>query len=240
MEIDSKNNKIAIVDRDESIVDLLLRFLKFFNYQVETAIDEESASQVLTKFKPDLVILDPNLANNSEIGLQLCREISSNGTLVLILSSLRETKDILAAFESGADDYISKPFELEILRARIIALLKRRLHKQETTTSARKYLVFDKLVIDYDKCEVRVKDRIIHLSALEFDLLLFLANHPYQIWQRSELIQKVWNKQDYNYERKVDVHLGQIRRKIGDRDGKLIKTVRSKGYMFNPPASKNN
>jgi DNA-binding response OmpR family regulator len=153
---------------------------------------------------------------------------------------LRETKDILAAFESGADDYITKPFELEILRARIIALLKRRLHKQETTTSARKYLVFDKLVIDYDKCEVRVKDRIIHLSALEFDLLLFLANHPYQIWQRSELIQKVWNKQDYNYERKVDVHLGQIRRKIGDRDGKLIKTVRSKGYMFNPPASKNN
>lgn len=240
MEIDSKNAKILIIDPHESIIDLLSRFLKFFNYEIETALDVEAVHQILSKFKPDLVILEPNLSNNTELGFQLCREISINGTLVLILSSLRETKDILTAFEYGADDYIIKPFELEILRARILALLKRRIHKQHITTSTKKHLVFDKLVIDYDKCEVRVKDKIVHLSALEFDLLLFLANHPYQIWQRSELIQKVWNKQDYNYERKVDVHLGQIRRKIGDRDGKLIKTVRSKGYMFNPPVSKNN
>ena len=142
---------------------------------------------------------------------------------------------IIEAFAKGADDYITKPFDLQILKARINALLRRGNVVIETTstTNNRKNIVLDNLEINFYRREVIINNRIIPLTALEFDLLHFLASNPNRVWDRAELISAIWNSDDYvGDDRKVDIHIGRIRKKIGDVDGEFIKTIWGRGYMF--------
>ena len=225
--------KILVVDDDPSIRNLIHRFLSKQNYQVESAEDGKTALTMFEQFNPDLVILDVNLPD--AIGYNLCQEMQNRTKVfVLMLTSRADEADKIRGFSQGADDYLTKPFSLGELEVRVGAVLKR----QRTVTAAEKQrLIFNKLVIDPERREVTINNQLIPLTALEFDLLRFLASHPGRVWRRSELIQEVWDYEYVGDQRVVDVHIGQIRKKI-EIDATqpiLIQTVRGVGYKFEAP-----
>lgn len=206
------------------------RFFSYNNYLTETASNCSTARHKFQVFQPDLVILDVNLPDDT--GFNLCEEIHQTNVLVAMLSSMTDNSYVLEAFERGADEYITKPFDLQILKARIEALFRR----GNNVTSSYKNdnsLILDDLEINFYRREVILNNRIVPLTALEFDLLHFLANNPNRVWDRAELIAQIWNNDDYSGDdRKVDIHVGRIRKKIGDINGECIKTVWGRGYMF--------
>lgn len=219
--------KILVVDDDPAIRNLISRYLSQQDYQVETASDGYSALERFEQFNPDLVVLDLNLPDTT--GLALCREMQSRTSVFILM--LTSEKDPKLGLKEGADDFVTKPFDLEELNLRIKAILKRQRNPVDTQP---KNLVYGDLTIDPNRREVYIQGELIGLSALEFDLLYCLARKPGRAWRRSELLQEVW---DYEYEgeqRVVDVHIGQIRKKIEpDADQpSYIKTIRGVGYMF--------
>ena len=227
--VDSKK-KILIVDDDLTLHYLIGRFLSYNGYVTEVAPNCTIARQKLRSFQPDLVISDINLPDDT--GLNLCAEMHQNNIIVMMLSSMTDNNYVLEAFAKGADDYITKPFDLQILKARIEALFRRGRGKT-VACDRQKSIVLDNLKIDFYRREVILEDRIINLTALEFDLLYFLANNPNRVWDRAELISAIWHNEDYaGDDRKVDIHVGRIRKKIGDANGECIKTVWGRGYMF--------
>ena len=228
MKITSNTKKILVVDDDPAIRNLIYRFFSHNDYEMEAAQDGHTARKLFKQFHPDLVILDVNLPDDS--GFNLCHEISPTGVLVMMLTCLGDTNHILEGFEKGADDYLTKPFNLQILKARISALLKRQ--KYSINSESIQRLVYNNLVIDPDRRKATLDNKMIPFTGLEFDLLYFLARHPNRVWERSDLILAVWKDDFTGDERKVDVHIGQIRKKIGDCEASLIKTVWGKGYMF--------
>ena len=232
--MDKAKKKILVVDDDPALQNLVCRFFSYNDYVTESAFDAKEARHLLIKFKPDLVILDVNLPDDT--GLNLCREISKTNALVVMLSSMTDTNYILEAFDKGADDYMTKPFNLQILKAKIEALLRRNAQILPATISNQKPIVIDNLIIDVSRREAILNDDAINLTALEFDILYFLASNSNRVWDRAELIAAIWNRDDYSGDdRKVDIHVGRIRKKIGDYEGKLIKTIWGRGYMFELP-----
>ncbi len=222
--------KILIIEDETAVRTLIFRFLSKQGYQVEAAEDGKNGMSLFEKFKPDLVILDVNLPDTT--GYALCNEMQGRtGVFVLMLTSRDDEADKIEGFKQGADDYITKPFGLSELGARVGAILKR----QRTVTAAEQQcLQYEGLSIDPIRREVSLNDEMVPLTALEFDLLHFLASHPGRVWRRAELIQEVW---DYDYvgdQRVVDVHIGQIRKKIeiDTSQPSLIQTVRGVGYKF--------
>ena len=229
--------KILVVDDDPSIRNLIQRFLSKQDYQVESAEDGKTALAMFEQFNPDLVILDVNLPDT--LGYNLCQEMQNRTKVfVLMLTSRADEADKIRGFSQGADDYLTKPFSLGELEVRVGAILKR---QRIVTTAEKQRLVFEKLVIDPERREVTIDHQLIPLTALEFDLLRFLASHPGRVWRRSELIQEVWDYEYVGDQRVVDVHIGQIRKKIEIDAAQpiLIQTVRAVGYKFEAP-SKNN
>ncbi len=226
--------KILVVDDDPAIRNLIYRFLAKQDYEMESAEDGKKALALFESFVPDLVILDVNLPDTN--GYTLCKEMQSRtGVFVLMLTSRTDESDKIRGFNEGADDYLTKPFSLGELEVRVGAILKR---QRPVTAPEQQCLTFNSLAIDPVRREVMLHDELVPLTALEFDLLHFLASHPGRVWRRSELIQKVW---DYDYvgdQRVVDVHVGQIRKKIekDTNEPALIQTVRGVGYKFEPPS----
>lgn len=228
--------KILVVDDDPSVRNLIQRFLSKQNYQVESAEDGKTAMVAFEQFNPDLVILDVNLPD--VIGYNLCQEMQNRTKVfVLMLTSRADEADKIRGFSQGADDYLTKPFSLGELEVRVGAILKR---QRAVTTAEKQRLIFEKLVIDPERREVTINEQLIPLTALEFDLLRFLASHPGRVWRRSELIQEVWDYEYVGDQRVVDVHIGQIRRKIeiDTTQPVLIQTVRGVGYKFEAPPKK--
>ncbi len=219
--------KILVVDDDPAIRNLINRYLSQQDYEVDTAHDGHSALERFEQFNPDLVVLDLNLPDTT--GLALCREMQARTSVFILM--LTSEKDPKPGLEEGADDFMTKPFDLKELHLRIKAILKRQRNPVDTQP---KNLVYGDLVIDPNRREVYIRDELVALSALEFNLLYCLARKPGRAWRRAELLQEVW---DYDYEgeqRVVDVHIGQIRKKIElDVDKpSFIKTIRGVGYMF--------
>ncbi|MGD1919276.1 MAG: response regulator transcription factor [Pleurocapsa sp.] len=228
--MESKKKKILIVDDDLALQHLIDRFLSYNNYITEIAPNCAIARQKFQSFQPDLVLLDVNLPDDT--GLTLCEEMRQTNVMIIMLSSMTDNSYILEAFARGADDYIAKPFDLQILKARVEALF-RRGSQAITGQNANNSIILDNLKINFYRREVILNNRSIPLTALEFDLLYFLANNPNRVWDRAELISAIWNKDDYDGDdRKVDIHIGRIRKKIGDLNSEFIKTVWGRGYMF--------
>ncbi|MEN9519754.1 MAG: hypothetical protein RLZZ381_2342 [Cyanobacteriota bacterium] len=226
---DSKK-KILIIDDDLTLHHLIGRFLDYNGYITEVASDCATARKKISKFQPNLIISDINLPDDT--GLNLCEEMRQTGVMIIMLSSMTDNNYILEAFSRGADDYITKPFDLQILQARIAALLRRGNNNLVSFTN-KKSILLDNLKIDFYRREVVLNDRLVSLTALEFDLLYFLANNPNRVWDRAELISAIWHNENYaGDDRKVDIHIGRIRKKIGDGNGDYIKTVWGRGYMF--------
>ena len=228
--MESKKKKILIVDDDRALQHLVNRFLSYNNYLTEIASNCAIARQKFQSFQPDLVLLDVNLPDDS--GLKLCEEMRQTDVAIVMLSSMTDNAYILEAFARGADDYVAKPFDLQILKARLEALF-RRGSQTKTNQGNSNSIILDNLKINFYRREVILNNRSIPLTALEFDLLYFLANNPNRVWDRAELISAIWNKDDYDGDdRKVDIHIGRIRKKIGDFNSEFIKTVWGRGYMF--------
>lgn len=226
--------KILVVDDDPAIRNLIHRFLSTQSYQMESAEDGKTAMAMFEQFNPDLVILDVNLPDAN--GYNLCQEMQTRtNVFVLLLTSRTDEADKITGFNKGADDYITKPFSLGELEVRVQAILKR---QRVVTPGPQQQLVFGNMTIDPMRREVKINEEPIQLTALEFDLLHFLASNPGRVWRRAELIQQVW---DYDYvgdQRVVDVHIGQIRKKIeiDTSQPALIQTVRGVGYKFEAPS----
>ncbi|MBD2141148.1 response regulator transcription factor [Anabaena sp. FACHB-1250] len=227
--------KVLVVDDDSAVRNLIQRFLLQQNYQVESAEDGKMALAVFEQFNPDLVILDVNLPD--VVGFNLCQEMQNrSGVFVLLLTSRTDEADKIRGFSKGADDYLTKPFGLGELEVRVAAILRR---QRVVANTEQQRLVFEKVIIDSVRREVMVNNETIPLTALEFDLLHFLASHPGRVWRRAELIQQVWDYEYVGDQRVVDVHIGQIRKKIelDPNQSTLIQTIRGVGYKFECPTS---
>jgi DNA-binding response OmpR family regulator len=224
--------KILIVDDDFSVRNLVYRFLSR-KYQVESAADGKTALKLFEQINPVLVILDWNLPDAN--GYQLCQEMQSRtNVLVMILTSRNDEADKIKALAAGADDFMTKPFSLAEVEVRVEALLRRvrYIHPMQS-----QHLIFKQLTINPEGREVMLNDKPLALTALEFNILHFLASHPGQAWSRAQLIQKIWGCDYVGDGRVVDVHIGQLRKKmeVDSSMPEFIKTVRGYGYKFEPP-----
>ncbi|MEG4319643.1 MULTISPECIES: response regulator transcription factor [unclassified Microcoleus] len=224
--------KILVVDDDPAIRNLIHRFLGQQGYQVESAADGQTGLELFEQLNPDLVVLDVNLPDTT--GYKLCQEMQRRtGVFVLMLTSRTDEADKMKGFAEGADDYITKPFSLVEIGARVAAILKR---KRVIIPAQQQSLTFGQLQIDPVRREVILDSQIVALTALEFDLLYCLASKPGRVWRRSELLHEVWDYEYVGADRVVDVHIGQIRRKIEPENNRIsmIQTVRGVGYKFEP------
>ncbi|BAY16753.1 two component transcriptional regulator, winged helix family protein [Nostoc sp. HK-01] len=226
------NPKILVVDDDFGVRNLIYRFLGR-KYHIESAADGKTALSMFEQFNPALVILDWNLPDIS--GYNLCEEMQSrNNVLVMILTSRNAEEDKIKILSAGADDFMTKPFSLAEVEVRVQALLRR---VRCINPYPVQRLVFKQLAINPEGREVTLNDKPLNLTALEFNILHFLASHPGQAWSRSQLIQKVWGCDYVGDGRVVDVHIGQLRKKleVDHNVPEFIKTVRGYGYKFELP-----
>jgi len=196
-------------------------------YGVRTAASAEEAAGILEGLDPDLLILDVMLPGKD--GFELAREVRTHSLVpILMLTAKTDTIDVVVGLESGADDYVTKPFVTKELVARIRALLRR---SRATDTVARRITVGD-LEIAPEAASVTKKGEPVHLTKTEFKLLLALASRPNQVFTRELLLQQVWEYDYFGDSRLVDVHVRRLRWKIEDdpRNPQIVQTVRGLGY----------
>jgi len=220
---------ILVVDDERHIVDLVRLYLEKEGFGVVTATDGEEALARHTRHDPDLVILDLMLPKID--GLEVCREIRRRGdTPVLMLTARDDDIDAIVGLELGADDYVTKPFNPRALVARVKAILRR----TEATARGGRPMEVGSLRIDPRRREATVADRDLGLRPRAFDLLAALARDPGVVLTRDGLLEDVWGTDFPGETRTVDVHIGEVRRKLGP-DGPPIETVRGIGYRLVPP-----
>jgi DNA-binding response OmpR family regulator len=226
-------DKILIIDDDIKLVRNIETYLKDFGYQTEAALDGMEGLEKVKSFQPDLVILDLMMPELD--GLEVCKEIrKDNQVPVLMLTARGKESDIVVGLEVGADDYLTKPFSLRELVARIKANLRRTKAVQAVPASKEKPLVYGDLVIDLAKREVTKKKKKIILTSTEFDLLWLLASNPGIVFSRDRLLDELRERELEPFDRSVDAHISHLRKKIEDspKDHKYILTVWSTGYKF--------
>jgi len=216
---------ILTVEDDPGVASMIRLILEEANYRVVTCPDGADALRVFNESKPDLVLLDVMLPGLS--GLEVCQQIRAiSGTPILMLTARETSEDIVAGLEAGADDYLTKPFDQNVLIARIRA----RLRPGVAAPSAR--VRIGDVTIDVDAHEVRREDQLINLTPLEFSLLMTLASKPSQVFTRDMLLEEVWGYQYKADTRLVNVHVQRLRSKIEhDPDNpQIVATVRGIGY----------
>ncbi len=226
--------KILIVDDDRNICELLRLYLEKEGYETFVANDGEGALEVFEQINFDLVLLDVMMPRVD--GWEACRRIRAiNNTPVIMLTAKGETFDKVLGLELGADDYIVKPFDTKEVVARIKAVLRR---TGRVTPAANRLnndgaLVFDNLVVNLSKYELKVKDEVIDTPPKELELLHHLASHPNKVFTRDALLDEVWGFEYYGDSRTIDVHIKRLREKLeGVSDKWNLKTVWGVGYKF--------
>ena len=225
--------RILVVDDDENLRRLVAAYLESEGYQVREAADGHSALTGVEEDEPQLVVLDLMLPGIT--GLEVARRIrAKRKTPILMLTAQGSEDDVLQGFEAGADDYLVKPFSPKVLVARVKAVLSR--SGAEIEDEAGGLLSLGGISIDPKAREVRVEGREIELTSTEFELLRVLCEHPGWVYSREELLESVWGYSYLGDSRLVDVHIANLRKKIGDdrSDPHFIRTVRGVGYKFQP------
>ena len=226
------DKKILVVDDEKSIADIIKFNLKKEGYMVELAYDGEEAINKVYEVLPDLIVLDVMLPKKD--GFQVLREIRQEfKTPVLMLTAKEEEVDKVLGLELGADDYITKPFSMRELVARVKANL-RRVEFSDGNLKDNNILAVGDLLIDLNKYEVRKRGQVIDITLREYELLKFLASSAEQVFTREQLLEEVWGYEYYGDIRTVDVTIRRLREKIEDKDGeyKYIITKRGVGYYF--------
>jgi two-component system alkaline phosphatase synthesis response regulator PhoP len=222
------SQKVLVVDDEEPILELLKYNLEKQGYEVKAASDGFQAVDIAKRFHPDLVLLDIMMPKMD--GVETCRQLRAmpdlQNTFIVFLTARAEEYSEVAAFDVGADDYITKPIKPRALMSRISALFRRDSKKKSTTAQIK----IGDLVIDRTSYTIKVKGKEISLPKKEFELLFFLAQNPNKVFGRDDLLQNIWGSDVYVLARTVDVHIRKVREKIGDD---YITTVKGVGYKFN-------
>jgi DNA-binding response OmpR family regulator len=227
--------RILIVEDNEDLANLLEIHLCDLSYEVDLAFDGDKGLAKAEGEKYDLIILDLMLPGID--GLEICRQLRSKGTYtpILILTSKSTELDRVLGLEMGADDYVTKPFSVKELLARVKAIF-RRIDKLKSEHQEGKPAVIKAghLVIDPEKRDVTLKGEAIDLTAKEFDLLYYFAQHPGRVFSRSKLLDVVWGYGHDGYEHTVNSHINRLRAKIEENPSqpKYIITVWGVGYKF--------
>ena len=221
---------VLIVEDDSNIAELLRLYLEKEGYAVTVAAD---GGQGLSKFraiKPDLVLLDVMMPVMD--GWAVCKTIRAESqTPVIMLTAKGETDDKVHGLRAGADDYITKPFEMKEVLARIEAVLRR--SGASTTVKKSRRLVFDRMVIDMDAFELLIDGKKIDTPPKEMELLFYLASSPNRVYTRNQLLDEVWGFDFFGDSRTVDVHVKRLREKLeGVSESWSLKTVWGVGYKF--------
>lgn len=220
--------RILIIDDEPSIHTVVSAYLKAEGYEQLSAMDGPSGLKAAKTFKPDIIILDVMLPGMDGIEL-LANLRRESDVYVIMLTARTEEVDKIVGLSVGADDYLTKPFSPRELVARIKAAL-RRLQIGTGSAEASSSLIFAHLRIDLSERRVWLEQQLIDLTAIEFDLLVNLAQNQSMVLSREQLLEKVWGYEYFGDTRVVDVHIGHIRQKFGEYQ--LIETIRGVGYRF--------
>jgi phosphate regulon transcriptional regulator PhoB len=235
MEEQSRNSsfRILIVDDEKDLVDLLSYNLEKEGYAVLRAYDGDEALKIIRSRKPDLILLDLMLPGIQ--GMEICRIVRKNPETaalpIIMLTARGEEVDRIVGLEMGADDYVTKPFSVRELLARVRAVLRR---YETAPAEDRKTIRYGDLFIDHDAHEVTVAGRKVALSPTEFRLLWFLARTPGRVFTREILLDRVWGDDTFVEPRTVDVHIRRLRAQIEPdlSTPRFVLTVRGVGYKF--------
>lgn len=223
--------KILIVDDEKPIVDVLKFNLEKEGYKTIEAYDGEQAVTMALSAKPDLIILDVMLPKMD--GFTVCKKIRTKLTCpIIMLTAKDEVVDKIIGLELGADDYMTKPFSVRELIARVKANLRKHVIEEEVPEEELNTIKLKDLVLDLDKYVVIKKNRIIDLTMKEFEVVKLLASNPGQVFTREQILKNVWGYDYYGDVRSVDVTIRRVREKIEDStsDPKYIITKRGIGY----------
>lgn len=223
-------NKILIVDDDRNICEILEFNLKNEGFEVFCA---HSAEDALKSLSPDieLILLDVMMGGMSGYKMAEKLRLEENQTPIIFLTAKDTENDMLTGFSVGGDDYISKPFSIKEVIARVKAVLKRHANTSNKNRESTK-IEFDDFVLDTEVKEVAINGEKISLTKTEFEILVLLAENPGRVFSREDIIDKVWEETPYITERTVDVHITRLRKKLGDHSF-LIKNRSGYGYRFN-------
>ncbi len=232
-----QSTTILVVDDEPPILDLIASYLRADGFSVHTAQDGPAALAQARAVRPDLIVLDVMLPGMD--GMEVCRRIQQEfDVYILMLTARAEEIDKIVGLSVGADDYLTKPFSPRELVMRVKAILRRSraLGPRSATQRVpeRPALRFDELLIDPDTREVWHDSTQIELTPREFDLLYALAEQPGRVFNRDQLLERVWGHDFAGIDRVVDVHIGLLRRKFEDDPANptVIQTVRGVGYKF--------
>lgn len=218
--------KILLVDDEPDILEILSFNLSNEGYQIYTAENGKEALKVADQYMPHLIILDVMMPVMD--GIEACERLRMDkrfqNTIIMFLSARGEDYSHVAAFESGADDYVTKPIKPRILNSKVKALLRRLLNEENDGN-----ISFPNMVIDVEEYKVTYEDREIVLPRKEFELLYLLASKPGKVHKRQKIMEAVWGNDVVVGDRTIDVHIRKLREKIGED---YFKTVKGVGYKF--------
>jgi two-component system, OmpR family, alkaline phosphatase synthesis response regulator PhoP len=219
--------KVLVVDDEPDIVELLTYNLKKDGYEVESAEDGIKAVKIAAKFIPDVILLDIMMPHQD--GVETCRQMREmpelKNSFIIFLTARSEEYSEVAAFDVGADDYITKPIKPRALMSRIAALFRRESKKEQEFSQIK----IKDLIIDRSSYTIDKGGKTITLPKKEFELLYFLAKNPNMVFSRDDLLQNIWGADVFVLARTVDVHIRKVREKIGED---YITTVKGVGYKF--------
>ena len=222
-----KDIKILLVDDEPDVIEIIRYNLDQQGYKIYTASDGKEALKKAKKNIPNLIIMDVMMPNMD--GIEACEQLRNdecfNDTIIMILTARGEDYSYVAAFEAGADDYVTKPIKPKIIVSKVKALL-RRLKNEEQTQEK---IQIGKLIIDREKYEVTHLGKSFSMPKKEFELLYLLASKPDKVIKREKIMEIVWGSEVVVGDRTIDVHIRKLREKIGD---KYFKTVKGVGYKF--------
>ena len=228
--------RVLVVDDQPNIVDMLATVLRFHGFAVSTALNASEALQRAAVERPDLAVLDVMLPDGD--GFDVCRALRAGGHQVgiVFLTARDSPRDKIAGLTLGGDDYVTKPFSVDELVARVRAVL-RRIQPESAAEVGPGVVRFEDLELDEDTCEVRRAGHFIALSPTEFKLLRYLMRNPVRVLSRTQIMEAVWNYDFGGASNVVDTYIGYLRRKLDPLGPPLIHTQRGVGYTLRPSES---
>ena len=220
--------KILCVDDEPDILEILKYNLSNEGYNVSTAADGKSAIKIAYNISPNLIIMDVMMPNMD--GIEACEKLRSdqkfNDTIIMFLTARGEDYSHVAAYDAGADDYVTKPVKPKVLVSKVKGLLRR---LKKVIAKDINEIVFDDIKIDREKYKVYISNNVLDLPRKEFELLYLLASKPDKVYKREKIMESVWGSEVVVGDRTIDVHIRKLREKVGD---KYFKTVKGVGYKF--------
>ena len=220
--------KILCVDDEPDILEILKYNLSNEGYNVSTASDGKSAIEIAYNISPNLIIMDVMMPSMD--GIEACEKLRSdekfNDTIIMFLTARGEDYSHVAAYDAGADDYVTKPVKPKVLVSKVKGLLRR---LKKVIANDINEIVFDDIKIDREKYKVYISNNVLNLPRKEFELLYLLASKPDKVYKREKIMETVWGSEVVVGDRTIDVHIRKLREKVGD---KYFKTVKGVGYKF--------